>query len=731
MSDSISSDRGAPAPAAAPDHDVLAVQRLPAVATALEVLHRVTGLRMAVVARVTPEAWTACAVLDLAGFGLRPGLGLDVATTYCRDVCAAGEPLFVLNAREDPRFRDHPGLLVHGIHTYIAVPLMYPDGEPFGALCALDPNPTPVSRDLLPLFELLARLIAHELDADRRQRETDQRLAAQVGAQRALRESEGRLRFLDDLGQATQAAQDPREVMELTTRMLGEYLGASRCAYASVGPDGDQFAISYDWRVDGAPTSMGGYRLRRFGTRARSELRSGRTLVLRDIDAELPSEDGGGTFAGIGVHALICCPRIRDGRLMAMMAVHQDRPRNWQPGEILLVQEVAQRSWAFIESLALNRALQEADQRKDEFIATLAHELRNPLAPIRSGLALLQRDGVDDAAAVKTHAIMDRQISHMVRLIDDLMDVSRIGRGKMDLKKERVDLHVVLDGALETSLPSIQANEHELSVHVPPGPLPLFGDPVRLSQVFSNILANASKYTPPGGRIAVNVERDGPRAVVRVTDTGIGLDPSVLPDVFDMFMQVSGAVDRAQGGLGIGLMLVKRLVDMHGGSVSAESDGHGTGTTFIVALPLAAPDEVPGEASASSQGPSPPSPAALRVLVVDDYEDGAEVLSIFITDEGHTVQIARTGEEALRMMPVFTPHVVILDIGLPGLTGYEVARRIREEFPESRAVLVALTGWATEHDKQLAAKAGFDHHLTKPVDLRVVHDLLAAAAGRL
>ena len=389
--------------------------------------------------------------------------------------------------------------------------------------------------------------------------------------------------------------------------------------------------------------------------------------------------------------------------------------------EAILVQLAAIAS-AGIENAYLYEQVREQDQRKDEFLATLAHELRNPLAPIRTGLELLKLAPSIDAT-VKTREIMERQVEHMVRLIDDLLDVSRITRGKIELKKERVDVRKVLDTALELSRPFIEESRHELLVSTPEEALLFDADPVRMAQVVSNLLNNAAKYTPEGGRIELSAERDGNEVVIRVRDNGVGLTSEALSKVFELFNQVGKTLDRSQGGLGIGLALVKRLVEMHNGHVTAESEGLGKGSTFIVRLPLAATQKIGGRRVAGdhrSRSLSIPR----RILVVDDNVDGAETLAMLLMLSGHTVERAHTGPDALKAAHAFQPRVMFLDIDLPGMSGYEVARQLRSDSTMDGLILVALTGWGSEDDRRQAKNIGFDHHLTKPVEIEKLHSLL-------
>ncbi|HUQ11455.1 MAG TPA: ATP-binding protein [Steroidobacteraceae bacterium] len=362
------------------------------------------------------------------------------------------------------------------------------------------------------------------------------------------------------------------------------------------------------------------------------------------------------------------------------------------------------------------RLLEEQDRRKDEFLATLAHELRNPLAPIRTGLHVLRMGGTQDQVA-RTHEMMERQLKHLVRLVDDLLDISRITLGKVELKKERTDFRAVLGSALETTRPLIEAANHELAVRLPSNALPLDADPTRLAQVLANLLNNAAKYTPRGGRIQLTAEVEGPTLAVRVSDTGVGIPADMLTKVFDIFTQVEPSIDQSQGGLGIGLTLVRRLLEMHGGSVEAESAGANAGSTFIIRLPLA------GQAEVSSPIPAPPASArARRILVVDDNNDAAETLSMLLSLDGHDTRVANDGESAVVVAGQFLPDTVFLDIGLPGMNGYETARHLRQAHGKLVRI-IALTGWGDAEHRQRAHEAGFDGHLVKPVDPA----LLAAA----
>jgi len=375
----------------------------------------------------------------------------------------------------------------------------------------------------------------------------------------------------------------------------------------------------------------------------------------------------------------------------------------------------------------LARDLEEADRRKTEFLATLAHELRNPLAPIRSGLSVMRLKGDNAASVTRVREMMERQVSHMVHLIDDLLDVARISGGKLELKKERADLRGVLSSAVETSLPLIETGRHELSVDVPAHAVPVEVDVTRIAQVVANLLNNAAKYTPSGGRIGLSLRIEGSEALIAVSDNGIGIPQEELTSVFEMFSQVGHHLERAQGGLGIGLSLVRRLVDMHGGSVAAASGGPHAGSTFTVRLPLAdgAQDTLVQAVPQSVEGAG----GGARILVVDDNVDAAMTLSMILEACGYTTQVAHGGIEALAAAQAFRPQVAFLDIGMPGMDGYETARAMRRLEGLEDVRLVALTGWGAESDRRKSNEAGFDQHLTKPVQLDVVQDLLAKLAA--
>jgi signal transduction histidine kinase/CheY-like chemotaxis protein len=370
-------------------------------------------------------------------------------------------------------------------------------------------------------------------------------------------------------------------------------------------------------------------------------------------------------------------------------------------------------------------AFQELDRRKDEFLAILAHELRNPMAPLSNCLEVLRLAENNPELMEQTRGVMERQVRQMVRLVDDLMDVSRMTRGKIELRRQRIELAAVLESAVEIARPVIEASGHELTVTLPPAPVFLDADLSRLAQVFSNLLNNAAKYTERAGHIRLTAERQESEVVVKVRDDGIGISGDVLPRIFDIFTQGDRSLERAQGGLGIGLSIVRGVVELHGGSVVAHSAGPGQGSEFTVRLPVL--QAAIGEIQAPEGDGEPAAvPSHHRILVADDNTDSAESLALLLTLRGSEVRIAHDGWEAVEAAAAFAPDIVLLDIGMPRLNGYEAARKIREQDRGKQVVLIALTGWGQDEDRQRSTDAGFDFHLVKPVDFAELEQLLAS-----
>ncbi|WP_375770022.1 CHASE domain-containing protein [Archangium gephyra] len=418
-------------------------------------------------------------------------------------------------------------------------------------------------------------------------------------------------------------------------------------------------------------------------------------------------------FSGLGVLVSL-------GFFLMMLAQVRARGEAEQSADGLRV--------ALAERARVEEQLREADRRKDDFLAMLAHELRNPLAPVLTAVQLMDRKQQLGQGTEREREVVERQVHHMRRLVDDLLDVSRVTRGKIQLRKHPVDLVLLVGRAVESARPFADSREHTLRVELPRGPVWTEADPVRVVQVLTNLLHNAAKYSESGGRITLTLAREGGEAVVRVADTGMGIPAEALPHLFEPFMQVARTLERAQGGLGLGLTLVKQLVEMHGGRVEAWSEGVGRGSVFTVRLPLlpeARVPVVPVEAPAARE----PSGEGRRVLVVDDNVDAAELLGEVLEMDGHQVTVVHDGTAALERMDASEPEVIFLDIGLPGMDGYEVARRIRERSGGAGPRLVAVTGYGQASDRQRSREAGFDAHLVKPVELERVRELVEDLGG--
>jgi PAS domain S-box-containing protein len=428
----------------------------------------------------------------------------------------------------------------------------------------------------------------------------------------------------------------------------------------------------------------------------------------------------------------ICVPlRSRTTVLGALTFVTSAAGRVYGTEEVRAAEDLANRAVVAIENAALLASLQESHQRKDEFLAMLAHELRNPLAPIRNAADVWRAARPRTPELQLATEVIDRQVQQMTRLVDDLLDVSRITRGKIKLRTEVVALAAVIDTAVEASRPLMEKWEHELVVDVPAEPIHLRADAPRLAQVLVNLLNNAAKYTERGGRIELRVQREDTQVTIRVRDNGIGIPADALQRVFEMFTQVDRSLERAEGGLGLGLTVVQRLVEMHGGTIEAHSEGSGRGSEFVVRLPLvdAPASAAPAVAPASVQ-PQAGQQAAWRILIVDDNHDAAETLAILMRALGNEVQTAHDGLEAVAAAETFRPEIILLDIGLPKLSGYDAARRIRQLEHGADMLLVALTGWGQVEDRRRSKEAGFDHHMTKPIEFKVLRELLAENAHR-
>ena len=508
-----------------------------------------------------------------------------------------------------------------------------------------------------------------------------------------------------------------------TVDMLAEAGALQRVAVAHIDPAKEQQARDLQRRFppDGSRIAGGGpWNVLRTGQAHRVEELSDEMLAQAIADPDYLA-----ALRSLGLRSYLGVPLAVRGKIFGVISfITAESSRRYTAQDQSLAQDLARRAAVAIENANLLRALQESDRAKDVFLATLAHELRNPLAPVWNGLSIIKRVP-DDAARVQQVADMiERQVGQLARLVDDLLDVSRITTGKIELKKQATDIASILHSAIETSRPHIEAARHKLSVELPDEPAELLGDPVRLAQVFSNLLNNAAKYTRPGGNIDVIVQAEPERLVVRVRDNGAGITSEMLGRVFGLFAQVTHPAERAQGGLGIGLSLVEGLVRLHGGTVEARSAGLDQGSEFIVCLPRSRPAASPAAPSSEFERAHEEAPTRRRrILVVDDNQDAANTLSELLQMLGSDIAVEHDGLSAVQRVAQFAPDVVLLDIGLPDINGYEAARRIRQLEGVHQPRLIALTGWGQEQDKRQAAQAGFDEHWTKPVDPERLQEL--------
>jgi PAS domain S-box-containing protein len=452
-----------------------------------------------------------------------------------------------------------------------------------------------------------------------------------------------------------------------------------------------------------------------------------RQILIEDMDSDPRFSAHREAARADGYRSLFVIPLFaRSGAVIGCIATFFPAPRRLSSRESRLLDLYGLQAAEFIENAQLYEKIQEDDRRKDEFLAMLAHELRNPLSPILNAAQAMRSSQLEEEDRRHATEVLERQARSMARLIDDLMDVSRITRGKIDLQRETLDLRTVVQRAIETTAGVFAQRGHRLDLSLPPDALWVEGDPIRLEQVLDNLLNNAAKYTQSGGSVRIDLEKDGDQGVIRVTDSGVGIAPEMLPRVFDLFVQADRSLDRAQGGLGIGLTVVRSLVEMHGGSVEVASEGPGKGSEFRVRLPLATRPAGGEQGDARNAAPTP----ARRVLVVDDNADAATMLKLLLEMKGHEVRTAHDASTALAEAHQYRPDIMLLDIGLPGMNGFEVARRLRSQPDLTGLVLVALTGYGQENDRRLSREVGFDHHLVKPVDITALDAILAGKAGR-
>ena len=543
---------------------------------------------------------------------------------------------------------------------------------------------------------------------------------------------------LAELSQRLANATAAGEAAQEGAVVLGMALDASRVGYGTLDHDSGDLVVDRDWTRAGVESLSGITPLNDYGSFIDS-LRRGEHIVIGDVRLDARTADAAAVLEARQARAFVNVPVLERGRLVAVLYVNDDKVRDWTQAEIGFIEEAATRIRTVVERATAEDVLRASEERyrllsaelaesgrlKDEFLATLAHELRNPLAPIRNALAIQGLARHDAAVMAQTRALMERQVVQMTRLIDDLLEVSRLSRGVVDLKIERVSLASAIGLALDASRPFIEQSSHQLAIDLPREELVVDVDPVRITQIITNLLNNAAKFTPRGGKLSISLERDGGHAQIRVRDNGIGLRADMLDRVFNMFEQVDRSHAQVTGGLGIGLTLVKRLVEAQGGTVRAASARLGTGSEFVVCLPLA--PRVHDAAPHAARDVLPAQPLSpQRILIADDNEDAARSLAMLLEMSGHETRVVTDGAQAVAAAAQFQPHVAILDIAMPVLDGLHAARAIRASPLGDHVLLIALSGFGQETDRERSIDAGLDEHLVKPVDLRLVDRLVNA-----
>jgi signal transduction histidine kinase/DNA-binding response OmpR family regulator len=590
----------------------------------------------------------------------------------------------------------------------------------------LTPVVPEVLRSKVRVFVELSRMTQQA----RRQADEQVALAREQAARVAAEEATRRSAFLAEASKALANSLEPEATTRGLVRTVIPFL-ADFAAVALADARGDVGRAEFAWRdAGGALHEKHGCALdEAFGglsTAVEQAIASGRPEVLPGHVEGVNRVRRGPLPRPWWVDALgptLVLPLLARGRTLGVLALARESGGpSYERSDRTLADELAGRAAIALDNARLHQNIQEGDHRKDEFLAMLAHELRNPLVPIRNAVEVLRRAGLADPVVVQTRDMIDRQVTHMARLVDDLLDVSRLSRGKILLRKEVLDLRESVGAAAEDYRGTLEAGGRTLEVRLPDGPLVVQGDPTRLSQALGNVLHNALKFTNAGDRVTVELvaaSGDG-AAVVRVRDTGIGMEPDMLARIFDAFSQAENSLDRSQGGLGLGLTLVKGLIELHGGKVAAASDGLGRGTEVTLRIPLAA-QELP----ATPRPEQAPAARPHRILIIEDSADAAHSMRILLTMTGHDVAVASTGRTGLDIAGAFRPTVVLCDLGLPGgMDGFAVARAMRKDPALSSAYLIAATGYGQADDMMRSKEAGFDAHLIKPLDFANLQGLL-------
>lgn len=544
-------------------------------------------------------------------------------------------------------------------------------------------------------------------------------------AETILRQQAKANEFRVALADAIRPLETSTELRKRAAKVVAEYFQVARVNFSRRQPERDTLIIDEEY-AEGVPSGLGEHRISSFGPMASDPTP---ILAIENVaeDPRLTAEQKEG-YKHFKIASFVSVRLISKGDILATFVVADRRPRKWSKEDVALIREAAEHIWTASERAdaedalhAANAQLIENDLRKNEFLAMLAHELRNPLAAVRNAVQLLAIGVPDEQAGQRYVDILRRQADVLSSLVDELLDVSRVTRGLISLRQERVDLTDIAARAVEGVRVLVETKQQELNITLPHKSVMVMGDPLRLEQVLVNLLTNAAKYTDPKGKISLVIETDQDWAQVQVIDTGIGIAPETQERIFDLFGQAERGLDRAQGGLGIGLTIAKTIVELHGGHIEVHSAGLGQGAEFIVKLPqipIAPEVDAPAAQMPAADG------AAKRVLVVEDMPDVAETLSLLIESLGHQVTSARDGQAALAKAEEFHPDLVLLDIGLPGMDGYEIVRRLRQNPRTHDLTVAALTGYGQESDRELTKAAGFDAHFVKPVDFQTLAEFI-------
>ena len=523
-----------------------------------------------------------------------------------------------------------------------------------------------------------------------------------------------------------------RDIYVQTSQLIGLHLSASRVLFGDYDVDTKQVAYHSNFVGQEGSELTGTSPAARFGSANFAALETGKTWISEDLkhDPRTSAPEVWPEFEALGIYSAVVVPLTRNGTLIACMFVHDNKPRKWSEGEISLVEDAAERAWNAVERIRAEEALREADRRKDQFLAMLGHELRNPLAPISTAAELLHRAASDPERVKSVSRIIARQVNHMVGIVDDLLDVARVTSGLVVLQKDEVDIKRVVLDAVEQIRPLIEARRHRLSVRTAPYSAYISGDYKRLVQIFANLLNNAAKYTPEGGEIVVQMKATDDKVCVSVWDNGIGIEKALLPNIFALFSQGERSSDRAQGGLGLGLSLVKSLVELHGGNVTAQSEGLHCGSEFTICFPRVQTNTPAPTPGSRIKGLALPA-GSLRIMVVDDNVDAAAMLALLLESNAHQVTVEHDPWLALQRATSEPFDTFLLDIGLPRMDGKELARRLRATPAGRTSLMVAITGYGRHFDRNNALEAGFDHYFVKPVEssklLALLADFLASS----